>query len=462
MRFRSKLVIVITLMLSLSFGVGGSLLISSSFRSSLEAEQSSLLRSFNSLLSAVLLLNDDRLSERYMSSVCSQNTSLTAAELVTVGRFDTAVVFTNDRNHLLRSNNDNGSPGNCVGRILTNDKCNYYIISGSVDTPIGVVKLRCAYDITGLYEARRTQLGIFRIIFIIVVLLGLTAAFFVSTLLTCRLGQLSDAVRRIASGELSARASFRSSDEVGALAADIDLMAERLEHSYHELSSAMHRQEDFIGSFAHEMKTPMTSIIGYADMLRSQELEPSERREAAGYIFSEGKRLENLSFKLLDLLLLRKGEITLTPCSPRKIITDVVHTLQPVMKKQDIVLQCRCEQGNCMMDTDLIKSLLFNIIDNSRKAFDSGGNIFIISEMTADGCTINVIDNGRGIPQESIDRLTEAFYRVDKSRSRTQGGVGLGLALCAEIANRHNGTISFKSTVGNGTRVTITLKGGRT
>lgn len=461
MRFRTKLVIVMTLMLSLSFGIGGSLLIASSFRASLEAEKASQLRSFNSLLGAVLLLDDDRLAEKYMSAVSSQDTNLTAAELVTVGRFETTVVYSNDRAHLLPAEDEDFEPSRCTGRLLQSGEKTYYLLSGSVDAPVGIVRLRCAYDITGLYDARDAQLGIFRSVFVCVAALGLAAAFFVSTLLTRRLGWLSAAVRRIASGELSSRAAFRSSDEVGALAADFDVMAERLERSYGELSDAMERQEEFIGSFAHEMKTPMTSIIGYADMLRSQELAPDERREAAGYIFSEGKRLENLSFKLLDLLLLRRGEVTLSPCSPRKIITDVVHTLQPIMKKQDIVLQCRCEQGSCMMDADLIKSLLMNLIDNARKAFDAGGNIFIISEMTADGCTVNIIDNGRGIPQESIEKLTEAFYRVDKSRSRTQGGVGLGLALCAEIAHRHGGTIGFKSTVGKGTRVTVVLKGGR-
>lgn len=124
------------------------------------------------------------------------------------------------------------------------------------------------------------------------------------------------------------------------------------------------------------------------------------------------------------------------------------------------MLQCRCEEGMCMLEPDLVKSLLVNLLDNARKAMDGGGNIYVVSEMLPDGCRIRVLDTGRGIPQEEIAHITEAFYRVDKSRSRAQGGVGLGLSLCSEIVQLHNGTMSFASRVGNGTCVTVELKGG--
>ena len=113
-----------------------------------------------------------------------------------------------------------------------------------------------------------------------------------------------------------------------------------------------------------------------------------------------------------------------------------------------------------MLEPDLVKSLLVNLLDNARKSMDGGGNIYVVSEMLPDGCRIRVLDTGRGIPQEEIAHITEAFYRVDKSRSRAQGGVGLGLSLCSEIVQLHNGTMSFASRVGNGTCVTVELKGG--
>ena len=92
---------------------------------------------------------------------------------------------------------------------------------------------------------------------------------------------------------------------------------------------------------------------------------------------------------------------------------------------------------------------------------DKGGNIYVVSQMTEEGCLIRVLDTGRGIPAEELEHITEAFYRVDKSRSRAQGGVGLGLALCSEIVRLHNGDMRFESREGNGTCVTVELRGGR-
>ncbi len=114
-----------------------------------------------------------------------------------------------------------------------------------------------------------------------------------------------------------------------------------------------------------------------------------------------------------------------------------------------------------MLDTDFFGSLLVNLIENARKALIDGGSISVRSEMTDDGCLIFISDTGKGIPANSITHITEAFYRVDKARSRAQGGAGLGLTLCARIAQMHNGTISFESIEDHGTTVTVQLKGGR-
>ena len=101
-----------------------------------------------------------------------------------------------------------------------------------------------------------------------------------------------------------------------------------------------------------------------------------------------------------------------------------------------------------------------NLIDNARKALGHDGLIRISSQLTDTGCIIRVRDNGPGIPPEAIAHLTEAFYRVDKSRSRAQGGAGLGLALCSDIARLHNGSIEFESSRETGTCVTVHLNGG--
>ena len=204
----------------------------------------------------------------------------------------------------------------------------------------------------------------------------------------------------------------------------------------------------------------MSSIIGYADLLRSQELSREEQQEAANYIFSEGKRLESLSLKLLDLIVMKREDFVLVPTHPAEVVRYAATLLQPALEKQHILLYTRCGKGVALLEPILVQSMVVNLIDNARKAINGEGKILLEAWTETDSCVFRVTDNGRGIPPEALSRITEAFYRVDKSRSRAQGGVGLGLALCRDIAELHHGTIRFESILGKGTRVTATLKGG--
>jgi len=219
----------------------------------------------------------------------------------------------------------------------------------------------------------------------------------------------------------------------------------------------MERQERFMGSFAHEIKTPMTSIIGYADLLRQGNLDESTRIMAAQYIYSEGRRLERLSFKLLELLLLKKDTVSMTSVFLPTFLEDIQRSLMPRLKEKGIRLICKADSGSVRMEPDLIKSLLYNLVDNASKAIDQEGVVVIQATLRSGGCQFQVADNGRGMETAELDRITEAFYRVDKARSRSQGGAGLGLALCQQIVTLHNGTIHFTSEPGKGTKVTVTL-----
>ena len=113
------------------------------------------------------------------------------------------------------------------------------------------------------------------------------------------------------------------------------------------------------------------------------------------------------------------------------------------------------------MEPDLGWSLLLNLADNAQKSMEDCGELHFHQEKTKDGCLIRVLDSGRGIPPQALEHLTEAFYRVDKARSRKQGGFGLGLALCQEIVALHKGSIKFENRAEGGACVTVELRGGR-
>ena len=130
----------------------------------------------------------------------------------------------------------------------------------------------------------------------------------------------------------------------------------------------------------------MTSIIGYADLMRSQALTKEEQQEAAEYIFSEGQRLESLSLKLLDLLVLKKRDFEFRPTNLQALIESAVRTTLPSMEGRQIRLKERSDEGLCLLEPDLTKSLIVNLIDNARKAIDNGGSILVTGRLTSEGC----------------------------------------------------------------------------
>jgi len=291
------------------------------------------------------------------------------------------------------------------------------------------------------------------------VLFGILASAAMAFALTRQLRRLTATARKITGGDLSKRSRIRSQDEFGQLSRDFDAMADKLQENIVQLESDMQRQESFMGAFAHELKTPMTSIIGFADLLRQGNMDENTRMMSANYIYSEGKRLERLSFKLLELLLLKKDTLTMKQVWLDSYLQEVEQILAPNLKSKNIRLICKAEQAPVLLEPDLIKSLLYNLVDNASKAMDGGGIVAIQAAAISDGCQFQVADNGRGMAQEELTKITEAFYRVDKARSRSQGGAGLGLALCKQIVALHNGSIHFASEPKKGTRVTVTLRG---
>ena len=281
-----------------------------------------------------------------------------------------------------------------------------------------------------------------------------------SLLLTRPMKRLSEVSRRIAGGESQLRCPVTSNDEIGALTEDFNNMADSLEGKIHQLEDAARRQEDFIASFAHELKTPLTSIIGYSDMLQTQIMPPEQRFKAAQYINSEGKRLESLSYKLLELIVYQRQTLNPEPIDAKVWLEDVAAALRMAFAEQQVILELRAEEGTIYGERDLLRSLVMNLCDNARKASSAGDTVILSGERTEKGYRLSVEDHGNGISPEALLRITEPFYMVDKSRSRAQNGAGLGLSLCAAVAELHGSALAFDSTPGRGTVVSVELKEG--
>lgn len=328
----------------------------------------------------------------------------------------------------------------------------YLAVLGKSSLDIYVETIR---DISSIYQDReemqsRYQMGVVVVTFLVggVTLILL---FFVMR----NMQKLSRATRQYARGRFDARVDIRSTDEIGLLAADFNWMADVMNDQMKRLQEEVRRQEEFTAAFAHELKTPLTSIIGYADTIRQMELTPEENNMCANYIYNQGKRLQSLSYKLLDMAMLEKTAFSFREIPVPEFMEEVSRTVSPSLKEKNITLYTNYQKGIIWGDRDLLASVFINLIDNARKVSPEGTAIWFSGQAVFGGYVMAVQDQGPGLPQEELSRITEAFYMVDKSRSRKEGGAGLGLALCRKIIDLHHASWKLESQLGRGLRVTV-------
>lgn len=237
-------------------------------------------------------------------------------------------------------------------------------------------------------------------------------------------------------------------------------MSLAIEQKIKEIREESEKRNIFVADFTHEMKTPMTAIIGYAQMLRSYDLNTTEKDQAAEAIYNEAKRLEKLSLQLLDLYVFQNEQIEMEKLNLLTIGEQLKATLKHLSEKYDVLFSIDFDDETICANGVLLLSLLYNLVDNAFKASEPQTTVKIYSKSSNDIVRVFVEDKGRGIAKENIKLLTEPFYREDKSRSRKFGGAGLGLSLCKEIATLHGTELSFESEKGKGTTVSFNLKKG--
>ncbi len=332
-----------------------------------------------------------------------------------------------------------------------------YLIVGSlvkleaVTTPYAVYVVR---DITTVYQSFDATAMRLIIAALMGMALGAGAIILLVRNASKPLKQLSLSAKRIADGEFAERAQVDSHDEVGELAKDFNRMAEAVETHVEALEERNTRQELFIGGLTHEFKTPMTSILLHSEtLLNNPKLTKEQREQSLHHIRTQIQWLERLTQKLMALVNMgQQLRVSETPVEP--LLCQVAESVAETMEQRNTPLKVECDIATLPMDPDLMRSLLINLVDNASKASESGQEILLC----AHGSTLSVTDHGRGIPAESIERITEPFYMVDKSRSKRQGGSGLGLALVKRIADAHNATLDILSAPGEGTVIRVTFQ----
>ncbi len=351
--------------------------------------------------------------------------------------------------------------GYCVRRF--EDRYFMFMLSVTQNTAQPLYLGLCR-ELTPIYRSREELMNRYRVALLVLLSLGGICIYILSRYMTRPIRDLDRVAKKIAGGHPELRSVNKSPDEIGELARSFNQMADRLVEQAEAKALEAKQKEDFTAAFAHELKTPLTSIIGYADMMNSMKLTEEERSEATFYIYSQGKRLESLSHKLLELVSMDKSPMEIRPVQTKQLEENIRVTVRPIWEQRGVHGKVNMDKRTLYGDQELLLSLFYNLLDNAAKAMDKGDKGFILlkgSSLSDGSYEVKVVDNGRGIPKDEINRITEAFYMVDKSRSRKEGGAGIGMALCYKIIKLHGGTLQIDSRLGEGTVMKVVFPAGQ-
>ncbi|MBD8497902.1 sensor histidine kinase [Paenibacillus arenosi] len=310
-------------------------------------------------------------------------------------------------------------------------------------------------DVSSVYQDRVDQYKFFVKVDVAACFLYMLIMFFVSRGLTRSIERLGRTAQVIAQGNFSERVQLQSKDEIGVLADNFNNMAAVVEDKINELERINQEKQRFINNFTHELKTPLTSIIAYASFMRTTKYDEEMFLDGLNVIYSEGKRLEMLSLKLMNLIVLQEDDFELELHDLGAVIAEIKPALDMLAKEKQIAIVTECGPGELRLEKDLMKVLIFNLVDNAIKASDKQQTITLQIVWQDGQCVLAVMDQGIGIAKEHQDKIFEPFYMVDKSRTRSGKGAGLGLAICKNVAKVHNANIRVTSNENHGTKVEV-------
>lgn len=253
---------------------------------------------------------------------------------------------------------------------------------------------------------------------------------------------------------------------------ELEPLVDRLNDQQAELIAQMDKLRDadsyrleFTANVTHELKTPIASIQGAAELIRDGIARPEDIPEFAGRIYSSARRLSSLVSDILTLSKMdeseRAGDSQLlgpkTECDLYQIAGDVTDRLQDKAKRAGVRLTLEGQKCMVVGNAGLLDEMVSNLCDNAIRYNRVNGKVYVWVYQIAGRPTVSVSDTGIGIPEEAQPKVFERFYRVDKSRSRSNGGTGLGLAIVKHAAAFHNAKIDLKSKLGEGTTITVTF-----
>lgn len=266
--------------------------------------------------------------------------------------------------------------------------------------------------------------------------------------------EMKEATLKMSNGDFTVDLSTNGQDELSDLANAIQLLSDDLNHLREE-------RKEFLSSIAHELRTPITFIKGYTDILYKRDLSERDRQKYLRIIIEETNRLSRLIKELFDLAKMDENAFVINKecLHLDDFVASIEAKLRPAFHEKHIDLFVQCEAGLTLLaDTIRLEQIILNLLNNALTYCSSGDSTFLQVERNNDCVSIIIKDTGKGIPQKDLPYIFERFYRVDKSRTRANGGLGLGLAIVKELVQAHGGEITVVSEENKGTTFKLLFK----
>jgi signal transduction histidine kinase len=273
-----------------------------------------------------------------------------------------------------------------------------------------------------------------------------------STAFSRRLRRIMASMRIIREGDYAHKVTMSGSDELAFLGEEVNELTDRLEESES-------RRRQFVSDASHELKTPLASIKLLSDSILQNDMDAETVREFVGDIGNEADRLNRMTQKLLSLSRVESqldGDCEIVAMAPT--VERVVRMLSGIAEKNRITVETQLlDACPILILEDDLYQIIFNLTENGIKYNTPGGKLCLRLQRQEDNAVLTVTDTGVGIPEDALQHIFERFYRVDKARSRSSGGSGLGLSIVHSMVERNEGTIEVESTPGQGSVFTVTF-----
>ncbi|MDK2965997.1 MULTISPECIES: HAMP domain-containing sensor histidine kinase [Lacrimispora] len=276
------------------------------------------------------------------------------------------------------------------------------------------------------------------------------------------IGKISDAMQRISEGDLNITVGIEGDDEFSVMAASLNKMVEDLRDLMDKEREAERTKNELITNIAHDLRTPLTSIIGYLELLSKEgEIDQEIQKKYIGIAYVKTKRLEKLIEDLFGFTKLNYGKISMnvTKVDVIKLLSQLLEEFYPSFMDKNLSyeLQSNVPVQVVSADANLLARLFDNLINNAIKYGADGKRILVKVHGSEELVSIQVVNYGYVIPEEELPLIFNKFYRVEQSRSTNTGGTGLGLAISKNIVDMHGGSIQVTSDL-SGTVFTVKLK----